>query len=339
VVGLADIIDFNFGIMVVDEAHFVKNPQAKRTQALLTAAGKTSRILYMTGTPLENRVDEMCFLVGCLREDIAKKLAGMMTLRATGKFKEELAPVYLRRVRDDVLTELPDLIESEDWLEATREEIAAYYEAVNEGNFMAMRRISWHVDAENSTKAGRLLEICDEARDEGRKVIVFSFFIDTLNKICALLGERALGPITGAISTAARQEMIDEFAAAEDGKVLVAQVQAGGVGLNVQSASVVIFAEPQIKPSLENQAISRAYRMGQVRDVQVHRLLCVNSIDERMMEILRTKQEEFDTYAEESVVGTESLKAQTESAWIKELIEQERARLGGMFENKASGAE
>lgn len=329
IIKLADYMDFEFGVLVVDEAHFVKNPEARRTKALLAATQKTQRILYMTGTPLENRVDEMCFLVGCLRADIARNLMQMKTLSATQKFKNELVPVYLRRVRDDVLTELPDLIESEDWLEPTKEELKIYYEAVFENNFMAMRRISWNMDPEHSSKAERLLELCEDAREDGRKIIVFSFFIDTLQKVCALLRQRAIGPITGAISTDMRQQLIDEFSQGEEGKVLVAQVQAGGVGLNIQSASVVIFCEPQIKPSLETQAISRAYRMGQVRDVLVHRLLCENTVDERMMEILRVKQGEFDKYAEESVVGSESLKERSDSAWIKDIVAQEKARAEG----------
>jgi SNF2 family DNA or RNA helicase len=251
----------------------------------------------------------------------------MRALSATDSFKKEVAPVYLRRVRDDVLTELPDLIENEDWLEPSSVELNLYYDSVMSGNFMAMRRISWDGDISQSCKADRLLELCDEARDESRKVIVFSFFRDTLSKVCRLLGSRAIGPITGDVSNAKRQEMIDEFTEAEDGKVLVAQVQAGGVGLNIQSASVVVFCEPQIKPSLETQAISRAYRMGQVRNVHVHRLLCVETIDERMMEMLARKQAEFDTYADESVAGKESLREQSENAWIKDIIEQERKRI------------
>ena len=324
---LARKLDFNFGILVVDEAHMVKNPEAQRTKALIACSKRTNRILYMTGTPLENRVDEMCFLVECLRPDIARKLSTMKSLSATQKFKTEIAPVYLRRVRDDVLDELPELIENEDWLEPTGEELRSYYNAVRSGNFMAMRRISWDVEPAHSSKAGRLLELCDQARDEGRKVIVFSFFRDTLYKACRMLRDRALGPITGDVSPPMRQRLIDEFSAAESGKVLVAQVQAGGFGLNIQSASMVIFCEPQIKPSLETQAISRAYRMGQVRDVQAHRLLCVNTVDERMMEILQGKQAEFRAYADESVVGTESLKERADTAWIKELIEQERERI------------
>ena len=92
-----------------------------------------------------------------------------------------------------------------------------------------------------------------------------------------------------------------------DGSILIAQIQAGGTGLNIQAASVVVFCEPQIKPSLETQAISRAYRMGQVRKVLVYRLLCDDSIDERIMERLREKQEQFDSFADESYSGRESL--------------------------------
>jgi superfamily II DNA or RNA helicase len=322
-VKFADKLDFAYGGLVVDEAHFIKNPRTQRTKAVISVSSKARYIFFMTGTPLENRVEEMCFLVRCLRPDIAKKLYMMKILYATESFKRKLAPVYLRRVRVDVLAELPELIENEDWLEPTAVELYAYYVSVKSSNFMAMRRVSWDVDVSNSSKAKRLIELCGEARDEGRKIIVFSFFRDTLENVCELLGERALGPITGGVSTAMRQQLVDEFTEAENGKVLVAQVQAGGVGLNIQSASVVIFCEPQIKPSLETQAISRAYRMGQVHNVHVHRLLCVNTIDERMVEMLQDKQAQFNIYADESVIG----KTQSENTWIKEVVEQEKLRI------------
>ena len=108
--------------------------------------------------------------------------------------------------------------------------------------------------------------------------------------------------------------------------MLVSQVQAGGTGLNIQSASVIIFCEPQIKPSIENQAIGRAYRMGQVRDVLVYRLLADDTIDESMLELLKTKQLQFDSFADESVVGEESLKP-GEADWISKLVEEEKKRL------------
>ena len=225
------------------------------------------------------------------------------------------------------MQELPDLIEKEQWCVLNEQEQRAYYDAVMSENFMAIRQVSWQTASlKDSSKAARLLELCDQAKEQQRKVIVFSFFRTTLQKVAELLGPRCMEPITGSISPQRRQEIVDEFTKAEDGAVLVSQVQAGGTGLNIQSASVVIFCEPQIKPSIENQAISRAYRMGQVRDVLVYRLLADDTVDEQIMELLRNKQNLFDTFADESVVGTESLKP-GEQDWINRMVEAEKQRL------------
>ena len=318
---------FKISMVVVDEAHYVKNPDTQRTKALLKLLKKTEYTLFMSGTPLENRVEEMCFLVSCLQPEIAKELEEVKFLSTVEQFRQQLAPVYLRRTRDDVLQELPDLIEKEQWCDLGVKERAAYREAVLSENFMAIRQVSWQVDdLEDSAKAARLLELCDQAKEQGRKVIVFSFFRTTLRKVTELLGDRCMEPITGSITPQRRQEIVDEFAKAADGSVLVSQVQAGGTGLNIQSASIIIFCEPQIKPSIENQAISRAYRMGQVRDVLVYRLLADDTIDEQIMELLKNKQLQFDSFADESVVGEESLKT-GEAAWISKMVEEEKKRL------------
>ena len=103
-----------------------------------------------------------------------------------------------------------------------------------------------------------------------------------------------------------RQEIIDSFDKAPAGSVLLAQIQSGGTGLNIQSASVVVICEPQFKPSIENQAISRAYRMGQARNVLVYRLLCVNTIDEKITELLEHKQDIFNAFADKSVAAEQN---------------------------------
>ena len=317
--------ELRFELLVVDEAHYVKNPAALRTQALLLLQRKANRSLFMTGTPLENRVDEMCFLVGCLRPDIAGQIKEMKYISSAPQFREKLAPVYLRRTREAVLTELPELIEKDQWCRMGAAEWAQYLLAVTSENFMAMRQVSWDVpDPAKSAKAKRLLELCLEAEEDGRKIIVFSFFRETIKTVCSLLGKRALEPITGSVSPARRQELVDEFTAAEAGKVLVCQVQAGGTGLNIQAASVIIFCEPQIKPSMETQAVSRAYRMGQVRSVLVHRLLCDNTVDERILELLRNKQDIFDSFAEESSAGSEYLKVEKSLSAAIIALEKER---------------
>ena len=321
--------DFTFAMLIADEAHYVKNPAARRTQALLILSRKAQRTLFMTGTPLENRVDEMCFIVSCLRPDIAGEIRQMKYISAAPQFREKLAPVYLRRTRENVLSELPALIEKEQWVEMTAEEWKQYMLSVMEENFMAMRQVSWDIsDVRRSSKARRLLELCREAEEDGRKIIVFSFFRQTIRQVKELLGDKALEPITGSVSAARRQQIVDEFTAAGDGTVLICQVQAGGTGLNIQAASVIIFCEPQIKPSIENQAISRAYRMGQVRSVMVHRLLCDNTVDERILELLREKQEQFDLFAEESATGSEYMKA--EQSLSAAIIALEKERLENM---------
>ena len=108
-------------------------------------------------------------------------------------------------------------------------------------------------------------------------------------------------------------QIIDTFDKAPAGSVLAAQIQAGGTGLNIQSASVVILCEPQFKPSLENQAISRAYRMGQTRNVLVYRLLADDTVDEKITQLLETKQEIFDAFADESVAAGESMELDEKS--------------------------
>lgn len=317
---------FRFGMLIADEAHYIKNPLAQRTQALLLLKKKADSCLFMTGTPLENRVDEMCFLIKCLRPDIAEEIEDSCYFSSAPQFREKLAPVYLRRTREDVLTELPALVEKEQWCDMSREEWESYLLSVMSENFMAMRQVSWDIpDLSKSSKAKRLIQLCQMAEEEGRKVIIFSFFRDTINAVRELLGEKALEPITGSVTPQRRQKIVDEFTAADKGTVLLCQVQAGGTGLNIQAASVIIFCEPQIKPSIENQAISRAYRMGQLRTVVVHRLLCDNTVDERILEILREKQDIFDSFADESATGSEYMKG--EKSIAAAIVSMEKARL------------
>ena len=319
---------FKFDFLVVDEAHYVKNPDAQRTVAMKKLLDKTEGVLYMSGTPLVNKVDEMCFLVSCLQPQLSGRLEELKAVSTAEQFKNELSGVYLRRVREDVLKELPELVEKEQWCELGSAESKFYHDAVESGNLMAIRQVSWQVpDLKDSSKAMRLLEICENAKEQGRKIIVFSFFRNTLEKVRALLGERCSEIISGDISPAMRQEIVDKFNAANEGAVLVSQVQAGGTGLNIQAASVVVFCEPQLTPAIENQAIARAYRMGQTRDVLVYRLLADETIDERMLEILSSKQKEFDSFAEDSVIGDMQMKSETENSWIKKLVSEEQHRI------------
>jgi SNF2 family DNA or RNA helicase len=102
------------------------------------------------------------------------------------------------------------------------------------------------------------------------------------------------------VPAADRQRIVDEFSAIDGHAVLISQITAGGVGLNIQAASVVILTEPQLKPTIEQQAIARCHRMGQTRKVRVHRLLAKDTVDERLLEILGTKSALIEAYARDS---------------------------------------
>lgn len=298
---------FKISLLVVDEAHYIKNPNAKRSMNTKRISTFADRLLFMTGTALENNVEEMVNLIEMLNPAVASEVYGIRSLARSTQFKNKVATVYYRRKREDVLTELPELIENEQWCELGYFENKLYEETVLSKHFQKARRVSWQVeDLNDSVKARRLAEIIEDAKDDGRKVIVFSFFLETIDKISKYLGECALEPITGKVEAKRRQAIIDEFDKAEAGSVLILQIQSGGTGLNIQSASVVVICEPQLKPSIENQAISRAYRMGQTRNVLVYRLLCEDSIDERITDILKEKQKIFDAFADESAAAEDS---------------------------------
>lgn len=334
----ADSIDL--ALLVIDEAHYAKNLAAARTKAVRGWANTTRRVLFLTGTPMENRVEEFRTLVSHLQPDLAARINPVDGLAGATRFRQAVAPVYLRRNQSDVLEELPPRIETEEWVELDGPALAAYKDAVASGNFMAMRRAAYAPgNIAGSAKLARLTEIVDEAASNGRKIVVFSYFRDVLQMIHSVLGDIAVGPLTGSVPPSGRQGLVDEFTSRPGPAVLVSQIQAGGVGLNIQAGSVVILAEPQWKPTIEDQAIARCHRMGQVRTVDVHRLLAENSVDQRMLEILATKALLFDEYVRRSelkdatpdAVDLSDMKsthdAVTQAEAERRIVELERKRL------------
>ncbi|PBC61523.1 helicase SNF2 [Streptomyces sp. Tue6028] len=407
------------GMLVVDEAHYVKNPDTRRSRAVAAWTGRCDRVLFLTGTPMENRVEEFRTLVRHLRPELLPEIHGSSAAAGPHAFRRSVAPAYLRRNQRDVLTELPALLHVDEWEEFSAADRRAYREAVEAGNFMAMRRAAY-VDAERSAKLQRLRELVSEAAGNGLKVVVFSYFRDVLATVRQALdddagatpeepgtepadpeptdvevtasesadpeptdedvtgsepagvdttgsepigieatgsrptgddvprpesvagsaapgggpgreadGGRVFGPVTGSVPAARRQRLVDEFAAADGHAVLLCQIEAGGVGLNLQAASVVVLCEPQVKPTLEHQAVARAHRMGQVRSVQVHRLLAADSVDDRLLHILRDKDRLFDAYARRSdtAEATPDAVDVSDGGLARRIVEEEQRRL------------
>ncbi|WP_405683074.1 DEAD/DEAH box helicase [Streptomyces sp. NBC_00057] len=316
------------GMLVVDEAHYVKNPETRRSRAVSGWTQRTERVLFLTGTPMENRVEEFRSLVRHLQPELAPSIHTTHGAAGSHAFRRAVAPAYLRRNQEDVLTELPALVQVDEWEKFSEDDLDAYREAVGAGQFMRMRRAAYARPA-TSAKLNRLRELVAEAADNGLKVVVFSYFHEVLLTVEQALGTDVFGPLSGSLPAARRQEMIDRFGAVEGHAVLLSQIQAGGVGLNMQAASVVIICEPQIKPTMEHQAVARAHRMGQIRTVQVHRLLAADSVDERMLNILARKERLFDLYARRSDVAETTPDAVdvSDGALARRIVEEEQLRL------------
>lgn len=313
----------DIGCIVVDEAQYIKNPAAQRSKRVSRLIETIDRAILLTGTPMENRIEEFGHLVRYLSPNLVDEIA-----LAPLQFRRQVAPAYLRRNQEDVLTELPGLVEVNEWLPMSATDKRTYRDAVYAGNFMAMRRAAM-ANGNQSEKMQRLIEIVKEAGDNGRRVIVFSYFRDVLDDVARTLPGQVFGPLTGSVPAAARQTMVDQFSAAGGGAVLVSQILAGGVGLNIQAASVVVICEPQLKPTTEWQAIGRSRRMGQLQSVQVHRLLSEKAVDQRISEILARKKVLFDNYARPSATADSAPEAfdMTEADLAREVIQAEQLRL------------
>ncbi len=288
-------------LLAVDEAHSVKNPEAQRTQSVVRLCGQTEHVVFMSGTALENRLSELQFLVKTVQPKVDAEVASLLkqVRPAPAEVRMKLAPVYLRRTQADVLTELPDLTETDEVIPLEPADVAAY--RVSPDNLMH-KRLAATIGAggQQSAKFDRLRELLEGYKEDGRKVAVFSFFRQVLDDVSATVG--GCPQIHGSISAEERQLVLDRFAAKEGFGVLALQIEAGGVGINLQCAQVVILMEPQFKPSTEKQAIARVRRMGQTRKVNAHRLIAKGTVDEALVLLIERKKQVFEDYAQHSSV-------------------------------------
>jgi len=219
-------------------------------------------------------------------------------------------------------------VEVDEWLPLSKEDAAAYRNAVVIGNFMAMRQAAMS-QGNKSAKLARLIEIVEEAEDNGRRVIVFSHFRDVLDNLARSLPGNVFGPLTGSVPATARQVVVDQFSAAATAPCSSPRSSQEESDFNIQAASVVVICEPQLKPTTEWQAIARAHRMGQRETVQVHRLLSEDGADQRITEILARRREIFDDFARVSATAESAPEALdvSEADLARAVIAAERERL------------
>lgn len=322
-----------FDLLIVDEAHYIKNADAGRTIATRKLINQAEYVALMTGTPLENRLKEMIQLIKYIQPTVAVQVEKNLLdqgIMLPSVFMEQIAPVYLRRRTRDVLHELPDTVETIEWIQLSAADHQAYKANVGERSYSKMRMaVTLGGNAQPSNKIVRLQQLHEAYQASGEKMIIFSFYLAVLKELEKVIAKDCFY-ISGQISIPKRTKVLDEFSQKPGHSVLIAQITSAGTGLNIQAASVVILMEPQFKPSIEQQAIARAHRMGQKNVVKVHRLIAEDTVDEQLYRLVNGKNKLVTLYADESnlkLASPEATNTLSEFQFEQQVVQAEYARL------------
>jgi SNF2 family DNA or RNA helicase len=300
-------LGLRFDLVVLDEAQRIKNRASATSQCVRQIARRRSWAL--TGTPVENSPQD---LVGIFEFLAPGHLSDAMKPRRMGR---AAADYVLRRTKDRVLSQLPPKMFREAEVDLTPAQRASYELAEKEGVVrlaeMGPEATIQHVFelvlrlkqicnfdpvAGDSSKLERLAADLDEVALSGRKAIVFSQWVTTLERLAARL-DPVLRPLLyhGRVAARQRERVLDEFRDDPKRHLLLLSYGAGGVGLNLQFAEYVFLFDRWWNPAVEDQAINRAHRIGVAGPVTVTRFLAVETIEERIDQILREKRELVDT--------------------------------------------
>lgn len=305
-------------VVILDEAQFIRNPNAQRTKAVKRLHREAG--LAMTGTPVENRLLDLWSIMdfvlpGHLGDPKAFEAQYPDDVDGAARLEPMVSPLMLRRRVAEVAKDLPPRIEIPQVLELDENEASAYDEererilaeygaAATLVALTSLRRFCAHPSLMNGTKATtdpmsfskfrRLDEIVEEIFALGEKAIIFTSFTAMADMIARHFVTRFgafTGVIDGRLPIDDRQPLIDRFSAIKGGAALVLNPKAGGAGLNITAANHVIHYNPEWNPALEDQASARSHRRGQELPVTVHRLLVANTVEDLVDERLTRKRE------------------------------------------------
>jgi SNF2 family DNA or RNA helicase len=305
--------------MFLDEAQFIKNPTSLGSKAVKSIAA-TNRFA-LTGTPIENALSELWSIFDFVmpgfftkysrfHEEYEKPILKVHDEKKMKELRLRIQPFILRRMKKDVLKELPDKIETKRMAEMTAKQQKVYLTYLSRiqaemrertdldvpGGRMQvlaaltrLRQISCHPATfmENyhggSGKLELLMEILPEILEGGHSVIIFSQFTSMLDIIAGELKEERIlfHYLEGATKPEKRREYVKSFNQGKV-KVFLISLKAGGTGLNLTGADTVIHFDPWWNPAVEDQATDRAYRIGQKKKVQVIKLIMKDSIEEKI---------------------------------------------------------
>jgi len=314
-------------VAVLDEAQAIRNPGAKQTRAVKKLSAETR--IALTGTPVENRLSDLWSIFdfthpGLLGSDkafasYAKRLA------ATGNFaplRNLVRPYLLRRLKTDksVISDLPDKTEMKAFCHLSRSQAALYQRAVEElaealdtaegmgrrgtvlAFLMRFKQICNHPSqwlgdgawAEgDSGKFARLRELAEVVAAKQEKMLVFTQFREATQPIASFLGNvfgREGLVLHGGTAVAKRKELVRRFQQDELTPFFVLSLKAGGAGLNLTAASHVVHFDRWWNPAVENQATDRAFRIGQSRNVLVHKFVCRGTVEDKIDQLIESKQ-------------------------------------------------
>jgi SNF2 family DNA or RNA helicase len=316
--------DVEFGTVVLDEAQNIKNDQSQAAKA--SRLLRAERRIALSGTPVENHLGELWSLFEFLNPGMLGRLVRSGE-RSTGSETALLAravrPFVLRRTKEQVLPELPAKNEQtihcplEGRQRKLYEELRRHYQrtlseriegAGLSGSKMwvieallRLRQAACHPDllersgsADGSAKLDALLPRLDEVVSEGHKALVFSQFTTFLAIVRKLLDARGLSYEYLDGKTRDRKRRVDRFQTDPDCRLFLVSLKAGGLGLNLSAADYVFILDPWWNPAVEAQAIDRAHRIGQERPVFAYRLIAENTVEEKILDLQRSKRELAD---------------------------------------------
>ncbi len=302
-----------FDIVIVDEAHNIKNPQTRRYRSIKKL--KANIRWALTGTPIQNRIEDLYAIFDFIYPNYLSTYDRNLQMYSYDQklLKDKISPYFLRRRKVDVLSDLPPKQYQEYWLELDDEQKKEYFavegkirdEIINtdpnsplfrgifRNKLMKLKQICNFASRKiSSPKTDLLFEQIEEIIGGDNKVIVFSQFVDEgVDKIVNFLDKNfKVALLKGDQSDSERRKQIELFKRNKDVSVLVASVRVGGVGLNLTQASYVIHFDHWWNPAVMWQAEDRVHRRGQTKGVNVYSYWISNTVDERIYSILKQKK-------------------------------------------------
>jgi SNF2 family DNA or RNA helicase len=299
-------LGLSFDLVVLDEAQRIKNRTSQTNQSVRSLDRRRSWAL--TGTPIENSADD---LVGLFEFVAPGQISERMTPKAMGA---AVSDHILRRTKDKVLKDMPPRLNRDERIELGAEQRETYRRAEEKGVlrladmgreatiqhvFELVLRLKQICNFDTATGESAKLECLqaelEEVQASGRKALVFSQWVETLGRLEGSLKRFGALPYHGGMSTVARDQTIQRFKNEKKHSVLLLSYGAGAVGLNLQFSQYVFLFDRWWNPAVEDQAINRAHRIGAAGAVTVTRFLSVDTIEERIDEVLRRKRDLSET--------------------------------------------